>query len=66
MKHHVQPVRLNNLPAKTEASVVKSSALTAFRLLRAAIEHARTVPGVLSQAATDIQQAWEESSSPKP
>ena len=62
MKVHVQPIPLN--PAKTESRLVKQGALMTFRALRALAVHARKAPGLIAQAATDVREAWEESSHP--
>ena len=66
MKTQVQPVRLNPAKAAGESTLVKSTALMTFRFLRSAIEAAKTVPGLVEQAAADVRDAWEESNpSPK-
>lgn len=62
MKHHLQPVQLVSMSA--DGSTVKRGALATFKLLRSAMEQAKTVPGIVQQAATDIREAWEESSRP--
>ena len=66
MKTQAQPVALTPASAQTSERIVKRGALSAFRLLRAAIGQAKTVPGILAQATADIRDAWEESNpSPK-
>lgn len=64
MKTHVQPVPLKPVATEHESRIVKSAALVTFRLVRATIEAAKTVPGIVSQAASDVRDAWEESSRP--
>ncbi len=67
MKTHVQPVPLTPVATTSESRIVKSAALMTFRFLRSAIDAAKTVPGIVSEAASDVRDAWEESnSSPKP
>ena len=67
MKTHVQPVPLTPVATTSESRIVKSAALMTFRFLRSAIDAAKTVPGIVSEAASDVREAWEESnSSPKP
>ena len=52
--------------SKDESSgrLVKSSALLFFKAVRYLAAAASEVPEVLSQAATDVQEAWRESSRP--
>ena len=64
MKVHVQPIALTPAAQQSSESIVKRSALSAFRLLRAAIGQASTVPGMLAQASADVRDAWQESSRP--
>lgn len=64
MKHNLQPIPLNTDAVTTERPV-KRGALAAFRLLRAGLDQAKTVPGLLQKTAADIREAWEESSRPK-
>ncbi len=67
MKTHVQPIPLTPVATTSESRLVKSAALMTFRFLRSAIDAAKTVPGIVSEAASDVREAWEESnSSPKP
>ena len=67
MKTHVQPVPLTPVATTSESRLVKSAALMTFRFLRSAIDAAKTVPGIVSEAASDVREAWEESNtSPKP
>lgn len=44
--------------------LVKRGALLAFKAVRAVTHQAKGVPGILSQAATDVREAWAESSRP--
>lgn len=62
MKVQTQAVRLST-PSE-ESTVVKTCALFTFRTLRTLADYASQLPGVATQAATDIAQAWEESSRP--
>lgn len=64
MKHTTQPIPLTPSIAADDDRPIKHGALAVFRLLRSGIEQAKTVPGLLQQAATDIREAWEESSRP--
>lgn len=67
MKTHVQPIPLTPVATTSESRLVKSAALITFRFLRSAIDAAMTVPGIVSEAASDVRDAWEESNtSPKP
>ncbi len=67
MKTHVQPIPLTPVATTSESRLVKSAALMTFRFLRSAIDAAKTVPGIVSEAASDVREAWEESNtSPKP
>lgn len=67
MKTHVQPIPLTPVATTSESRLVKSAALMTFRFLRSAIDAAKTVPGIVSEAASDVRDAWEESNtSPKP
>lgn len=65
MKPITRPVALRAVNVKADESAVKHSALSAFRLVRAAVAQAKTVPALVAQAASDVRQAWEESASPK-
>lgn len=66
MKTHIEPVRLTpTTTASSDSRIVKSVALFAFRGLRSLIEAAQEVPDLVSQAASDISEAWEESGHPK-
>ena len=65
MKTHTQPVPLNPAQAESESRLVKAIALFAFRGVRTVIDTAKEVPGIVSQAATDVVEAWEESRGPK-
>jgi hypothetical protein len=59
-----QPVRLSETITVQER-LVKRCALGIFRLVRTVALHAEEVPGVVKQAASDIRDAWEETSRPK-
>ena len=66
MKTHIEPVRLTpTASSSSDSRIVKSVALFAFRGLRSLIEAAQEVPDLVSQAASDISEAWEESGRPK-
>lgn len=66
MKTHIEPVRLTpTASSSSDSRIVKSVALFAFRGLRSLIEAAQEVPDLVSQAASDISDAWEESGRPK-
>ena len=64
MKVNVQPIALKPASFQSSERLVKRGALTAFRLLRAALEKSSTVPGILAQASADVRDAWQESSRP--
>jgi hypothetical protein len=66
MKTHIEPVRLTpSTTASSDSRIVKSVALFAFRGLRSMIDAVSEVPDLVSQAASDISDAWEESGRPK-
>ena len=65
MKTIVQPVRLSTVNAE-ESRLIKTAALFTFRGIRALVDAAKEVPGIVTQAASDVREAWEESNaSPK-
>lgn len=57
-----QPVRL--AATKPSSRLVKRGALRAFQALRRITHHAKAVPGILQQAASDVSDAWRESARP--
>lgn len=62
MQVHQQPIPLaSTQPAER---LVKRGARALFGLLRSTAGQAQRVPGILSQAATDVREAWAESSRP--
>jgi hypothetical protein len=63
MKLQNQTIRLSN-SAADDSTVVKRTALTLFRVVRAAVDHSKVFPSIMQQAADDIRTAWEESSRP--
>lgn len=62
MKTEVCSIPLSN--SSTSDGIVKSSALLLFRGLRTLADYAAQIPDVATQAASDIAEAWEESSRP--
>ena len=64
MSIKTQPVVLPSVPSSNERPV-KSAALAVFRLARELSVQAKRVPGLMTAAAVDIRDAWEESASPK-
>lgn len=64
MKHTAQRIPLDNAVEPDDSRLIKQGALTMFRLLRSGIEQAKELPGIVQQVATDIREAWEESSRP--
>ena len=60
MKISLHPIQLN-APSTASGSLVKRGALVAFRAVRVLTRRASEVPGALSQAASDIHAAWQES-----
>jgi len=66
MKTHNQPIPLNPANTASESRYIKSAALFTFRGLRAIVEAAKAVPAIVTEAASDVREAWEESNaSPK-
>ncbi len=66
MKVHVQPIPLKPAKAESESRYIKTAALFTFRGLRAIVEAAKAVPAIVTEAASDVRDAWEESNpSPK-
>jgi hypothetical protein len=61
MKVHQQSIPLNNQPSER---LFKRGAVLAFKALRAMTSQAKEVPGILSQAATDVREAWAETARP--
>lgn len=61
MKTHVNPIPLKAADTDDETHFVKSAALFTFGFVRSVIDAAAAVPGIVSQAASDIGEAWEES-----
>ena len=59
-----QPISLSDTTAPEER-LVKRCALGLFRFVRTVASHAEEVPDVVKQAASDIRDAWEETSRPK-
>jgi hypothetical protein len=67
MKTHNQAIPLTPATSDGESRIIKTAALFTFRGLRAVIDAAKTVPGLVAEAASDVRDAWEESNnSPKP
>ena len=62
MKVHNQPIPLAN--PKPADRLVKRSARALFSLMRSTAGQAQRVPGILSQATTDVREAWAESARP--
>jgi hypothetical protein len=62
MKTHQQGIPLSD--ESSENTVVKTVALFSFRALRVVAGYIAELPAVASQAATDVQEAWEESRGP--
>ncbi len=56
------PIKLNS--NQSTDSLVKRGALLAFRAVRSIASQAKEAPGILSQAASDVKSAWEQSSRP--
>ena len=66
MKTHNQPIPLNPANAEAESRYIKTAALFTFRGLRAIVEAAKAVPAIVTEAASDVREAWEETNaSPK-
>lgn len=66
MKTHNQAIPLNPANTASESRLVKTAALFTFRGLRAIVEAAKAVPAIVTEAASDVREAWEESNaSPK-
>lgn len=62
MKNHLRIIPLSN--HNEEVKVVKTCALFTFRALRTVADYVSQLPAVATQAATDVRDAWEESSRP--
>ena len=60
MKTLSQSIQLSN--STTDDRLVKSGALMFFRALRTVADYASQVPAAATQAASDIADAWQESS----
>lgn len=60
MKTHHQVVQLSQ-PSE-DSTVVKTCALFTFRALRTLGGYIAEIPAVATQAASDIAEAWQESS----
>ena len=59
-----QPVVLSHA-VDADERVVKRCAVGFFRFVREVASYASEVPGIVQQAASDVVEAWEESSRPK-
>lgn len=62
MKVHNQPIPLAN-PKSTDR-LVKRGARALFTLVRSTAGQAQRVPGILSQATSDVREAWAETARP--
>jgi len=62
MKVLNQSYQLSN--TTTDDRLVKSGALMFFRALRTVADYASQLPAAATQAASDIAEAWEQSSRP--
>lgn len=62
MKTQHQRIPLGTSPSSDR--LVKRGALLAFKAVRAVTHRAKGVPGILSQAATDVRDAWAETERP--
>ena len=61
MKTHNQAIPLTPANSNGESRIIKTAALFTFRGLRAIVEAAKTVPGLITEAASDVSEAWSES-----
>ena len=62
MKVLNQPIQLSNTTA--DERIVKTGALMFFRALRTVTDYASQLPAAATQAASDVADAWRESSRP--
>jgi hypothetical protein len=62
MKTLSQSIQLSNTTA--DERIVKSGALMLFRAVRTVADYASQIPAVATQAASDVADAWRESSRP--
>ena len=62
MKVETQAIKLS--AQSDDTTVVKTCALFTFRALRTIADYASQLPAVATKAATDVAEAWEESSRP--
>lgn len=61
MKTLSQSVQLSTTP---DERIVKTGALMLFRALRTVADYASQLPAAATQAASDVADAWRESSRP--
>ena len=62
MKTLSQSIQLSNTTA--DERIVKTGALMLFRAVRTVADYASQLPAVATQAASDVADAWRESSRP--
>lgn len=62
MKVLNQSIQLSN--TTTDERIVKTGALMLFRAVRTLADYASQLPAVATQAASDVADAWRESSRP--
>lgn len=62
MKTLSQSIQLSN--TTTDERIVKTGALMLFRAVRTVADYASHLPAVATQAASDVADAWRESSRP--
>ena len=62
MNVHHQPIPLAD-PTSAER-LVKRGARALFTLVRSTAGQAQRVPGILSQATSDVREAWAETARP--
>lgn len=62
MKVRNQAIQLAN--AKSTERLVKRGARALFTLVRSTAGQAQRIPGILSQATSDVREAWAETARP--
>jgi hypothetical protein len=62
MKTLSQSIQLSN--TTTDERIVKTGALMLFRAVRTVADYASQIPAAATQAASDVADAWRESSRP--
>lgn len=62
MKTHNQPIQLDN--GQPAERLIKRGARALFTLVRSTAGQVQRIPGILSQATSDVRDAWAETARP--